>query len=737
VQVLSAARAVRPRGSLPGAWAWFLGVAAGAIAVSLAVGPVEFEPVMGAAATAAIVAGIRWHRPAAPRAWQVMAAAQGTVTTALVAWVSYLIIAHRPAPYPTVIDVVYMMSNLMFAAGLALFVRRRVGRSPWEGVLDAGLVTLGLAAVVWALVYAPYLDTSGVPPLVLLTALVYPIMDLLLLAMLTWLVFTAGLRTRSLMLIAAGFTMLFAADIIQASLAAHGGNADGNPVTLTLWALSYALVGAAALHPSMAQTVERDSVPPSVASSWRVVVYLCLAVTGPAVAIASVLAGDRQTADVLAPMALMAGIAVLLVIRLAQIARLAGDRAVALDRQAVELAQSREQVTAIFESAPTGMAQLAGDGTILAANPALARMAGRASDRLAGQRIGAFVHPDDASEARGLVDDTLSTRERQDREIRLRDGQGNTVWASWVASPVYGPACRPLSAIVVIADQTEARRLEIELRHAQKLEAVGRLAAGVAHELNTPIQFIGDNVDFLSDAASQLLMAAGDGNGGRSPAADGQELDYLAGEIPEAARQTRDGVRRVATIVQALKSFAHPDAPGQHAADLNQALTDTLTVARSELRHVGRVESDLGALPPVTCSVGDLNQVFLNLLVNAADAVAETQAPAAPGVITVRSRHAGDTVVIEVSDSGPGIPDEARDRVFEPFFTTKPVGRGTGQGLALARSVVTDQHGGTIGFTSAPGQGTTFTVTLPVNGLSPHIPRQPQRPTEPAYYRQP
>jgi len=205
MRVPSAARTVRPRGSPPGAWLWFLGVAVTASAVSLAVGPVEWEPVMGAAATVAIVVAIRWHRPVAPRAWVVLAAAQGTATVALVAWVTYFVALHRPAPYPTVIDIVYMASNLAFAAGLALFVRRRAGRSPWEGVLDSTLVTLGLAAVVWALVFDPYLDTDGVPTLVLVTVLAYPSMDLLLLAMLAWLVFTAGLRTRSLMLLSAGF----------------------------------------------------------------------------------------------------------------------------------------------------------------------------------------------------------------------------------------------------------------------------------------------------------------------------------------------------------------------------------------------------------------------------------------------------------------------------------------------------------------------------------------------------
>ena len=715
------------RRALSQAWLWWLCAAVTASAVSLAVGPVEFEPVVSAATVAVIVAGIGWHRPAAPRAWVLLAVAQAMVTAALVAWVSIFIVTHRPAGYPTVIDVVYLASYPTFAVGLALFIRRRAGRSPWEGVLDASLVTLGLAAPLWVLVFVPSLDTSGIPPLGLITALAYPSMDLLLLAMLAWLVFTAGLRTRSLTLLAAGFVALTAADIIASTLAAHGGNANGNVVTLFGWDTSYALLGAAALHPSMRQTVEEDPARASAASRGRVAVYLVLAAAGPAVAAVGVLSDEHQSMDTLVPLGIAAAVAALLVVRLAQIAALASDRATAINRQAAELEASRQAMQrahqrATFESAPTGMAQLAPDGTIVAANGALAGLLGVPASRLAGQDIGEFVHPSDAAGIHVLLRDTLGHEDRSSScEGRLLDDQGNTLWASWVASAVRDED--GLTAIVVIADRTEARRLEIELRHAQKLEGIGRLAAGVAHELNTPIQFIGDNVDFLGDVATQLLAATARAAGnGHAPAADGLDVEYLTAEIPEAVRQTRDGVHRVATIVQALNSFAHPDTHGQVPADINKALTDTLTVARSELRAIGRVDTDLGQLPPVTCSVGDLNQVFLNLLINAADAVAETQSREIPGRITVRSRHNRDSVVIEISDTGPGIPDELRDKVFEPFFTTKPVGQGTGQGLALARNIIVDRHGGTIGYTSIPGQGTTFTVTLPVAGRGTPVP---------------
>jgi signal transduction histidine kinase len=196
-------------------------------------------------------------------------------------------------------------------------------------------------------------------------------------------------------------------------------------------------------------------------------------------------------------------------------------------------------------------------------------------------------------------------------------------------------------------------------------------------------------------------------------------LDYLAGEIPEAVRQTKDGVTRVATIVTALKSFAHRDTPEHQPADINRALTDTLTVARAELRAVGAVRTELTPLPPVVCSIGDLNQVFLNLLINAADAIADDPDRGKPHEIAVCSGVDGDDVVVRISDTGVGIPDSLLDRIFEPFFTTKAVGRGSGQGLALARTIVVDGHHGDIQVDSTPGRGTTFTVRIPLISRRP------------------
>jgi signal transduction histidine kinase len=274
-----------------------------------------------------------------------------------------------------------------------------------------------------------------------------------------------------------------------------------------------------------------------------------------------------------------------------------------------------------------------------------------------------------------------------------------------------------------------SRRLELELHQAQKLEAVGRLASGIAHEINTPIQFIGDNTRFLDDAFRGLadvlreheatlaaLKPPLETRARLERMAREADLAYLLEQAPRAIERTLEGVRRVATIVRAMKEFAHPDQKEMVATDLNRALEATLEVARNEYKYVANVETELGALPKVLCHAGDVNQVFLNLIVNAAYAIGDAvKGTGRRGKIRIRTSEEGGAVTATIGDDGSGIPEAIRDKIFEPFFTTKPVGRGTGQGLAIARSVV-EQHGGKIWFESEPGKGTAFHVRLPING---------------------
>jgi signal transduction histidine kinase len=273
--------------------------------------------------------------------------------------------------------------------------------------------------------------------------------------------------------------------------------------------------------------------------------------------------------------------------------------------------------------------------------------------------------------------------------------------------------------------------MELEVRAAQKLEAIGQLASGIAHEINTPTQFASDSVHFLEEAliAQQTLVERCRGLGqrylnGEAPQvlADDLErvqkqldLDYFREQAPAAARNAIDGLSRIAAIVRAMKEFSHPDATEKAPADLNVALRNTLMIARNEYKYVAEVETHFGELPAVTCHLGALNQVFLNLIVNAAHAIADKAGNSGTlGRIGVETRVEGGAVRIDISDTGTGIPEALRDHVFEPFFTTKEVGRGAGQGLAIAHSIVCGRHGGSISFVTVEGTGTTFTVRIPL-----------------------
>jgi signal transduction histidine kinase len=285
-----------------------------------------------------------------------------------------------------------------------------------------------------------------------------------------------------------------------------------------------------------------------------------------------------------------------------------------------------------------------------------------------------------------------------------------------------------------LAEEADRRaQVETELLAAQKLESVGRLAAGVAHEINTPVQFANDSVYFVRDSmpdlfgmVDRLLAAARTSAAGsidEESAVEQAQRDadwpYLVDNVPKALDRAIEGLDRVATIVRSMKEFAHPDQPDMVAVDLNRAIESTLTVARNEYKYVADVKLELGELPDVTCHAGEINQVILNLIVNAAHAIADVvEGTDRRGEIHVRTWQEGESVVISIRDTGGGIPEHVRSRIFEPFFTTKEVGRGTGQGLAIARNVVVQKHGGQLTFETCDGQGTAFYVRLPVQGAN-------------------
>jgi PAS domain S-box-containing protein len=354
-------------------------------------------------------------------------------------------------------------------------------------------------------------------------------------------------------------------------------------------------------------------------------------------------------------------------------------------------------------------------------------LTGYAVDAAVGLRLDSFVE-DDLGDVIGAVVAGTGPDAVVRLDCTLRDSGGVAIPVELALTLVRREGS-PDEVLGVLTDLRERNRRELEARHDQKLESLGRLSAGIAHEINTPIQFVGDNTRFLASAYEEMLRlllvyrecldtATGDVSWDErvQRAAEAErdaDIGYLTDEVPAAVAQSLEGIERVASLVRAMKAFSYKDSSDRSYADLNEALTTTLTVARNEVKYVADVVLDLGELPAVLCHVGDLNQVFLNLVVNAADALQEKEVR---GEIRISTRTEGTTAVISVADNGPGIPEDLQRVIFEPFFTTKGVGKGTGQGLALARAVVTEKHGGTIEVHSRPGEGTEFVLRLPVDG---------------------
>ncbi len=275
--------------------------------------------------------------------------------------------------------------------------------------------------------------------------------------------------------------------------------------------------------------------------------------------------------------------------------------------------------------------------------------------------------------------------------------------------------------VEVLFDISARKDMERQLTLAQKMESIGQLAAGIAHEINTPSQYVNDNLGFVSESFTSLTklltktkerMAD---TGGAALWAE-HDADFLLAEIPLALAQSQEGIGRITNIVQAMKRFSHPGGEQREMVNVNEALQNTALVSRNEWKYDADLVMNLDPdLPLVSCFGSDLNQVFLNVLVNAAHAVREKNAGSgAKGTVTISTQTLGESVEVTIADTGCGITPENLSRVFDPFFTTKPVGKGTGQGLAISYQIVVAKHGGTIEFHSTPGEGTQCVITLPI-----------------------
>jgi len=343
-----------------------------------------------------------------------------------------------------------------------------------------------------------------------------------------------------------------------------------------------------------------------------------------------------------------------------------------------------------------------------------------------------FVHPEDRVTMREKSKKMLSGEDLLPYEFRIITKDNNIRWLMETVSPISFKG-RP-AILGNCVDVTERRQREVLELHSQKLESVGQLAAGIAHEINTPVQFVGDNIHFIQDALQDILSLTSMLDGLQdidSPEFTAvhslidrirqkeEEIDlvYLKEEIPKAIRQSLEGLQRVSRIVQAMREFSHPGGKDMTDLDINKAIESTITLTRNEWKYSADLSTDLTPdLPIVKGYPADFNQVILNIIINAAQALQEKVGKEASekGRIEISTRRDGDEVEICIRDTGPGIPPEAQARVFDPFFTTKEVGKGTGQGLAIARNIIVHKHGGKIYFETNAGEGTGFFIRLPL-----------------------
>jgi PAS domain S-box-containing protein len=400
------------------------------------------------------------------------------------------------------------------------------------------------------------------------------------------------------------------------------------------------------------------------------------------------------------------------------------------------LREAEQKYRGIFDEAIVGIFQSTPNGRFLSVNSAMARIFGYKSpeEMIAGVTDISRQLCLDPKRHEEFMQGTDRLGSILSMECEVLRQDGCTVWIA-----LSGRAVLENGVVVryegMCEDITERKQLRAQLLQAQKLESVGQLAAGIAHEINTPTQFIGDNVRFLKDSFQDLRKLLADYDellsAAKSDALSSETIQrvtaaaalidapYLLEEIPRAIEQTLEGVTRVSTLVSAMKEFSHPDTKEKVLLDLNHAIDSTITVARNEWKYVAELETDFdSSLPLILCQPGEFNQMILNLIVNAAQAIAEANKKSAreKGRITVRTLIYQGWAEIRIHDNGSGIPEKIQTRIFDPFFTTKEIGKGTGQGLAISRSVVVDKHGGTIHFETEEGKGTTFVVRLPLGG---------------------
>jgi PAS domain S-box-containing protein len=380
------------------------------------------------------------------------------------------------------------------------------------------------------------------------------------------------------------------------------------------------------------------------------------------------------------------------------------------------LARARRESDDLIRSLACALVAVDGRGEISHCNESALRLFGWKRNVSKSSYLGLPLPPPLES-LRASISRCLAERVEIDVEpIRLAGRDGGAVCLDISLRPLPERGGEPPGALLVATDVSEIERLQSSVATSHRLESIGQLAGGIAHELNTPMQYVGDNVQFLDRAFADLVRVVERGVAG----APDVDLKFLLDEIPKALSDSREGVEQVDHIVRAMKELSDHDSGARVPTHLNELVQSVLTVSRNVWKFLADVQFDpCPDLPPVPCHPGPLSRALANLVVNASEAIADVaRASGKKGMIRVQTLNDGDWAELRISDTGPGIPDPVRARVFEPFFSTKNSGTATGQGLAITQSVIVDGHGGTVRFETAIGRGTTFFVRLPLTPAS-------------------
>ena len=399
-----------------------------------------------------------------------------------------------------------------------------------------------------------------------------------------------------------------------------------------------------------------------------------------------------------------------------------------------ELSEAHREIESFLYSIPCILIEISADGTIKRWNILAESILHIEAREVLGKKI--FECPIAWESEKVIEAIALCGAQRlpkRSNEVRFTRSNGMDGMLHLIFNPVDDEPAESAGLIILGTDITEYKLMERQLVQSQKLESIGQLAAGIAHEINTPSQYVGDNTRFLESAFEslekvhllydRLIEGLRGGEGvddlirAIGEAREEMDFDFLRREIPGAIRQSLEGIDRITMIVRSMKEFSHPGTDEKTGININKAIENTIAVARNEWKYVANVSMDFDrSLPSVHCLPGEFNQVILNMIINSAHAIAEKSGEGSErkGSIGVSTRRDGDFVEIRISDDGSGIREEIRSKIFDPFFTTKDVGKGTGQGLAISHSVIVKKHGGTIDFESKLGEGTTFIIKLPI-----------------------